>query len=80
MGPNINNCMLEAYKLHLGNGGTGEVCHVPSVGHTYYIPDPTDLDAIALNHEDNGFGRYARLTVREVLKLHDPRYLLITSD
>ena len=79
------NCVLEACRLQMANGRRGKVCYVPRkdgkpVGHAYYIPNPSDLDAIALNHADNGFPQYPKLTAREVLENHDPTYLCITMD
>lgn len=85
MGKDSKNCILEAYRLMLENGRIGRVYYVPrigsqTVGHAYYAPDPEDLDAIALNHADNGFEQFPRLTVSEVIKHHDPVYLTISSD
>ena len=79
------NCILEAYRLQLANKGQGKVYYVVRlnagiVGHAYYIPDPKRLEAIALNQADNGFSQFPRLTVGEVLKNNNPRYLLVTAD
>jgi hypothetical protein len=80
------DCVLEACRLQLANKkDQGKVCYVARmdgrpVGHAYYVPDPEDLDAIALNQTDNGFPQFPRLTVREVLENNDPTYLSVTID
>lgn len=76
---NRKNCMLEAYRLQLKNGG-GRVCHVPSVGHTYYIREGASEGDFALNQKDNGFSGFPALRVGEVLRMSDDRFLMIGSD
>jgi len=49
------------------------------VGHAFYVLDPTRLEAMALNQEDNGFPQHTR-TVREVLERNEPKYLWVTPD
>lgn len=82
---NPRNCIDEANRLQLRKRGRGKVCYIPRIGeqvigHAYYVPDNTDLDAIALNQADNDFERYPALTIRQVLEYHDQAYLLITAD
>jgi len=66
-------CIPEAFKIMRDNGNIGQVYWVDNVflkgtgGHAYYIPNETDLEARALNTEDNGFTDYCKLTVAEVL-------------
>ena len=65
-------CSFEAKRLMSENGSRGGVYYVSwtpkgIAGHAYYVPDESDLDAIGLNHADNGYGRYPELTVRDIL-------------
>jgi len=78
----MKDCIIEANKLMTKNNNKGKICYVQFIGnrfigHAYYVPDPLNLDAIALNHEDNGFPQYPKLTARESLKHHNPSYLLM---
>lgn len=71
-------CIIEAIKLKENNGGKGSVFYVPEingkpVGQSFFIPDETVLDKLALNQSDNGYFLRRELTVREVLE-HGTRY------
>ncbi len=77
------NCRKEAYRLMLENGRIGEVLYVPDVGqrgHAYYVPNPDDLDVVALNHKDNGYTEVPELTVREVKRRGRKNELLINVE
>src|SRR3989344_2668093 len=63
-------CYFEALRLRRENGGKGDVYYVVRiedhertrwVDHAYYVPDPTRLEELALNHADNGFGMFPKL-------------------
>ena len=71
--PFVQSCYSEARRLRQENQNQGALYwagFTPKgiAEHCYYVPDEHDLDAIARNHADNGFGRFPRLTVRDLLK------------
>jgi len=79
------NCVNEAYRLMFRNGGKGEVYYVleidgKRVGHAYYVPNIKDLEAKASNHEDNGYGQFPELRVRDVLKYGTKKPLMVNSE
>jgi len=71
---NPNGCLQEAARLMEMHGGKGQIYYIaypPEIGykvmHAYYVPEKSIDTDLALNQEDNGFGQYPKLTVKQVM-------------
>ena len=61
----FGGCIGAAKELREKRGGS--VYWVESVGHAYFVPRNVKFDDPALNHADNGYSRFPRMSVRDVI-------------